>query len=117
MVEGMVAGAKSVPTAVTARWIAAVLVSAVVAAAGLLLGLGLMADLAVDNAHARTTAATILMTLGIFGPFIPAAIAGGRQHFTRMSTLSQWLMLSAVPLVHLGVIALLIFLTVPHTTG
>lgn len=113
----MIAGANSAPTAVTVRWIAAVLVSAVVAAAGLLLGLGLMADLASENEHARTTAATILMTLGIFGPFVPAAIAGGRQHFSRMSIRSQWLMLAAVPLAHMGLIALLVFLTVSRPTG
>jgi len=105
------------PFAVTARWIATIVASALVAIAGLLLGLGLMADLAVENQHARTTAATILMTLGLFGPFVPAAIAGGRQQFTRMTTTGQWLMLTGVPLVHLGAIALLIFLTLSSVTG
>jgi hypothetical protein len=107
------------PTSVTARWIATVVACAIVAAAGLLLGLGLMADLIENNNHARSTAATVLMTLGIFGPFVPAAIAGGRQHFARMSRRRQWLMLVAVPLAHLAAIAVLIALTVnlPRFSG
>jgi hypothetical protein len=108
----MIAEANSAPTAGTARWIATILASTLVAVAGLLLGLGLLADLASDNEHARGTAATILMTLGLFGPFVPAAIARAREQFTGMSTAVQWLMLVAVPLVHLALIALLLFLTV-----
>jgi len=107
--EGPTQGAS---TAVTARWIATVVASVIVAAAGLLLGLGLMAGLLEEGSQARSTAGTVLMTLGIFGPFVPAAIAGGRQHFTRMSRRSQWLMLLIVPLGHMAAIALLIALTV-----
>jgi len=116
MVVEMRVGFDHPSPAVTARWIATIVASALVAAAGLLLGLGLMADLAVDNAHARTTAASILMALGLFGPFVPAAIARARQQFGRMSTARQWVMLAAVPLLHLGVIAVLILLTVSRPT-
>ena len=113
----MIATTKAAPPAVTVRWIATILASALVAIVGLLLGLGLMADLASDNEHARTTTATILMTLGLFGPFVPAAIARAREQFNGMSTAGQWLMLAAVPLIHLAVIALLLFLTVSRSTG
>jgi hypothetical protein len=114
MVEVMTPSRQASTTAVTARWIATVVICAIVAAAGLLVGLGLMADLAGQSQHARSTAATVLMALGILGPFVPAAIAGGRQHFTRMSHLTQWLMLVALPLAHLAAIALLMVLTVNH---
>jgi hypothetical protein len=107
------AGAKhGSTTSVTARWIATIVASVIVAAAGLLLGLGLMGDLIANTDRARSTAATVLMTLGIFGPFVPAAIAGGRKHFSSLSRRGQWLMLVVVPLAHLTVIALLIALTV-----
>lgn len=112
MFQRMRIGNERPRAAVTVRWIATVIVTTIVAAAGLLLGLGLMGDLADNGEHARSTAATALMTLGILGPFVPAAIAGGRKHFSHISTVGQWLMLVAVPLLHLAVIVVLTFLTV-----
>ena len=113
----MILQSTATPTSVTARWIATVIASVLVAAVGLLIGLGMMADLASENERARSTAATILMTLGLFGPFVPAAIARARGQFARMSNAGQWAMLAGVPLVHLAVIAVLILITISSASG